>query len=743
MPGVDTDGNGYPDSFWGGLIGKLDPSQNNNALSGLVGIISSGGTVNWEDVVEALLGYQGLNLGNLLEHLGGTVDDPNVGTTWEDILELISNGTIECSWEDIFELIAGQQNTKVEWLEQPVIDFGGKLAGGTPRVGYEIEIQEDYPIGGERLGFQVNELSGTVNISEGLPKKVTLIADSVIQDAPAVNGVQTASAQLKFAEFDAAINRENTYWDGIRYTAYRASDTDYRNAIGETEIEEPVPASIVSESHIFKLTADELGLADYLTLYDAIYCRVTFTRDNQRANADGTQNQNYSINYTTVYDFFSPYLYDEDHGNDDTMKYDAVINDESIADYFAKDSTGEYEYADYIVPSISFKGVFAEPRKLIYDLNAQRAVNMANEAFGLTDEDAMTVDNVSFAAGMLPEVWMTAAFETRVQGGVPTCQKTVTVNGEEVTYSLAFAGWSTEQNDSSVNDNTPAPIGEIKQQFNQPYERVKAPSSAPAETTLYAVWKLSETKDIWVKYGDPADSVYLPNENDPTTYGSTTTFSDPRLKPNKYSYDFSGFGTLPEMDNGTSHMLTTAAGNYSTELNSAEPSLWNSVYSTYVMNRANNYKWANVQMKHLFTAWTVVSDAPMKATIKLYNGETELATLYTKYNDPELYTDADCTIKVQDDTNWSWPMSTDPDFAGWYTSEEYGLCVIEKTGELCQGASSEAGGGLLDGWYGGANGWTIGNWVVAGNSNTWTVPRWVATGSRALQAQFYSQQQGS
>ncbi len=717
-------------------------------------------STHWEDV-----------LGYLLEHYGNTslvnIEDPSL--TWQGILDAI--------------LSQQTQHAQIEWLEQPKIEFGGNYDADTPRVEYTLEKQAGYITGNVSFLFTSEELSGTVpyDPASTAVRKANLFADELLLEQTTNSGtifsgrvpfdknVNNISLLENEIPVPAKVDRTETYYIGEapngRYTGYYKNDLVYKDATSNTLLPddngEYAIADLPAESHIFKLTVGDIGDADYYTVYDTIYCRVTYTRDNRIEDEDGAQNPDFSINYTTVYEFLDPAAFDalpeqqgtdlpeyvnlpynevmtliknEEFGVDETATIQAFFNyftDPNSAYHTVPANQGSN--SDIFVPCITFQGMFGEPKLLTYDLDAQEAVALANDTFGLTGTNAFTADDVSFADNMIPQVWMTSAFETRVQGLSPKCEKTVTVNGGSVTYKLVFAGWSTKQDDDSVY--TQSSSGET--QFAQPYGVVKPWNTVPQPITLHAVWKVSQTKQTYIRYGENVETVRL-NLTDSTG----TSFNDSRLQPKKYGFTFMGYDTdpdFPTVNGGTNYPLIEWDANgqnlvRSSHLDEVYPEYsddheqWTNVYSHYVYHIiGTGYRWLNVRMNSLLAHWEPVSDSEMISRLVLRAPDMADQTFYIRYNDEYLYTDENCTTPA---TSIATPNN--PAFSGWYTAEQAGVLVIDSNGQLYSGINDPTPETCPNGWYGGADGWTIGNW----NNCDWESARWVALGDRTLYAFF-------
>ena len=656
-------------------------------------------------------------LAKLAEKLGITIED---GSDWMDILYQILDElgiphnslqdllnwlstyffndpnaiTGEDTWETIFDKILDKYMVEIEWLEEPQIDFGGTNSDGKPRVDLNIERKEGYSLSSEQFRFRVSDVpeKGTVSFGSRELPVITVSAGNITWTSDTEGNVP-----IGFDAFDAAINRRVTYWTTgtgatAKYNKYHPADTDFRDATGQGEqIDEP--GSRVAESHIIKLTADDIGVAEYYTVYDTIYCRVTFFRDNVREYLNGNRNENFSVNYTTKYEFFSPYELESIEGKENEYE---KVNDTNIDQYFNV-------YSSCIVDNISFKGMFGEPQKLIYDLNLNGAKN-ASAAL----KDMLNVNSLKFEDGMLPEVWMTPAFPTYVQGGVPSCTATTT-NAEGKEIKLVFAGWSTDPTDTSVYDDAPAE----GMQFEQPYGMVKDKNSLPDEITLYAVWKESTPKTVYIQYGDDAQEVR-------TAEGETTDFSDTALQPKKYGYDYNGYGL--KVTGGRVEKLFNADGELVegiiNAMNAGSPE-WTNVYSIFLEYRSMAFKWLNVQMKTLTADWNAVSDEQMTHKITFYAPGTdqEAQVFSSTFNS--------AALRGIGSSNTMPVVPTAPagkKFTGWYTSRDLGICVVDENNRLVEGT-----------WSGGVYGWTTGTWT----DGSWKTPlRWVITNDRALYAHF-------
>jgi hypothetical protein len=347
--------------------------------------------------------------------------------------------------------------------------------------------------------------------------------------------------------------------------------------------------------------------------------------------------------------------------------------------------------------------MFGEPQKLIYDLNLNGAKNASASL-----KDMLNVNSLKFEDGMLPEVWMTPAFPTYVQGGVPSCTATTT-NAEGKEIKLVFAGWSTDPTDTSVYDDVPAE----GMQFEQPYGMVKDKNSLPDEITLYAVWKESIPKTVYIQYGDDAQEVR-------TAEGETTDFSDTALQPKKYGYDYNGYGL--KVTGGRVEKLFNADGELvdgiMNAMNAESPE-WTNVYSIFLEYRNEAFKWLNVQMKTLTADWNAVSDEQMTHKITFYApGTDQEAQVFSSTFNSE-------TLRGVGNSNTMPIVPTAPagkKFTGWYTSRDLGICVVDENNRLVEGT-----------WSGGVYGWTTGTWT----DGSWKTPlRWVITNDRALYAHF-------
>lgn len=283
------------------------------------------------------------------------------------------------------------------------------------------------------------------------------------------DNAKSKAAKFPNTVFERGNRSEAGIYDG-KYISVKAGDPDNNNG----------------QVYYFRITELESEGGDfaYFTnaeeeLHDekALYAKVSFTRvTNPEAEA-------FSINYTVQVAWYK--WYDNDNGAVD-LTTNLIVN-------------------EYYLPV-----------RLVYDLNNDGNI------LGLTGGY-----KVDFEDGMLGQFSISYAQPMVIQRGIPRVEKP---DGEAVTESYVFAGWSTKKNSEQTDAIRFTKEEDLIKPEKTDIRTLKIggkpyPISEDGKLTLYAIWKSPEKPKVYTRYG--SDGLYT----------SEGTAASAVTMPNRYGYE--------------------------------------------------------------------------------------------------------------------------------------------------------------------------------------------------------------